>query len=288
MEENEKNDSFLITPMNQHFYLKPGEVYEGSIKVVNPANSSADFKYEASVAPYGVVGKDYEADLTTESKWTEIAKWITIENNKGVLAPNETAYVNFTIRVPENAPPGAQSAAIVVTQDKDGKATEGFLMENIFEMASIIYGEVEWEVYQETAIISQDLPSFSDTPLISAKVVLENRGNVFEEANITISVKDLITGEAILPTATNAGEYKEIVVPESTREVVRNIDGLPFLGVVRIEQSIFYNNETDIISRDVWICPIWFMVLVGVLITVLTTTIVKIVKFHQRKKARYI
>jgi len=284
MEEQKKGDSFLITPMNQHFYLKPGQVFEGSIKVVNPANSIGNFNYVVSVAPYGVVGEDYDVDLTTNSYWNQIAEWITIENDKGVLTPNEVAEVKFTITVPENAPAGAQSATIVVTQDKDNEAQSGMMMENIFEMASIIYADIEGEMRHEASILSNGIPSFSDVPTVTLGVLLDNNGNVFEEVKTGIKVRNVISGETILPTEVNEGMYVDIVMPETRRYIQRNVVDLPFLGVVNIEQTVYYNGVTSVESRDVFICPIWFMVLVGITIALFVAAIVKLIKLHERKK----
>ena len=279
-----REDAFLITPMNQHFYLKPGQVFEGSIKVVNPANSTSNFSYVVSIAPYGVVGEDYDVDLVTNSFYNQIAGWIELENDKGTLAPNEVAVVNFKITVPENAPAGAQSATIVVTQDKDAEVQGGMMMENIFEMASIIYADIEGEVRREASILSNDIPSFSDTPVVMVGALLDNNGNVFEEVKTGIKVTNVFSGEAILPTDENSGVYVDIVMPETQRYIRRNVVDLPFLGVVNIEQTIYYNGVTSVESRDVLICPIWFMFLVGITIALFVAAIVRLVKIHKRKK----
>ena len=58
-----QNDTFLVTPMSKRISLEAGEVYTGTIKVANPANSTSDFSFTASVSPYGVAGEDYTADI---------------------------------------------------------------------------------------------------------------------------------------------------------------------------------------------------------------------------------
>lgn len=288
MDEQTKSDSFLIAPMNQHFDLQPGEVFKSSIKVANPAGSTSNFKYVVSVAPYGVIGEDYEADFVTNSAWNQIANWITIENDKGELAPNEVEYINFTITVPENAPAGAQSATIVVTRDADESQNTGMLMENVFEMASIVYANIAGEVRHDGSIISNDVPFFSDSPAVAVGVMFDNNGNVFEEATIEISAKNVISGETILPTDINNGVYTETIVPETRRYVRRNVSDLPFLGIVQIEQKVYYNGDTSVVSQNVIICPIWFMALVGLTIALFAAAIVKMVKMHKKKNALYV
>lgn len=284
MDEQTRSEGFLITPMNQHFELKPGEVFEGSIKVANPAGSSNNFKYVVSVAPYGVIGEDYEADFVTNSVWNQIANWITLKNNKGELEPNGVEYIDFTITVPENAPAGAQSATIVVTRDTDENQNTGMLMENVFEMVSIIYANIAGEIRHEGSILSNDVPFFSDSPAVAVGVMFDNNGNTFEEATIEISAKNVISGEIILPTDVNNGVYTDTVVPETRRYVRRNVSDLPFLGVIQIEQKVYYNGDTSIVSKNVIICPIWFMVLIGITIVLFVAAITKMIKLHKKKK----
>ena len=278
-----RNDMFLITPMNQKVYLNRGEEYRGSIRVVNPAEATRDFHYRVDVAPYGVVGEGYDADLTSESQWTQIVDWITVENNEGVLAPNEVRDVEFVIKVPEDAIVGAQTAALVVRQEDNEKAIDGVKVENVFEMASIIYGQVLGIEKHDAAILAMDVPGFSTTPDVAVTASFDNHGNVFEEAKTKIVVKNALSGEVILPTSEASGEYTEIVMPDTTRKVTRKIDDLPMLGVVHVEYQVKYNGEEMMMERDLVICPIWFMVMMAAVVGMIITTIVMLIKKYHKK-----
>ena len=76
-------NAFTVLPMSQRFVLDPGETYTGKITIVNPADATEDFSYKVGVSPYGVVGENYEADLTTDSDYSAIAKWIEIAEPTG-------------------------------------------------------------------------------------------------------------------------------------------------------------------------------------------------------------
>ena len=45
------SDMFTITPMNQQITLEVGEVYEGSITIINSTNATKDFSYRVSLVP---------------------------------------------------------------------------------------------------------------------------------------------------------------------------------------------------------------------------------------------
>ena len=279
-----RSDMFLVTPMNQKVFLEPGEEYHGKIQVVNPAASSGVFRYRVEVAPYGIVGEDYDASFTVDSQWTKMVEWITLENDNGELEPNGKQNVNFTIRVPEDAPVGAQTAALVVRQDEDGNDTKGMNVDNVLEMASILYAQVAGIEEHDGKILGMEIPGFSTTPDVKIKVTLDNHGNVFEEAESVVKVKNVLDGQVILPTEEASGKYTEIVMPDTTREVERKIDDLPMLGIVSIEHTVKYNGEEMALQQVLVICPIWFMIMVTISLTMIVTTIVLLVRRHRRNK----
>ena len=100
----ESNNYFTVTPMSQRVSLIPGEVYNGSITIINPVISESDFNYKATVTPYSVVGEDYTADLATKSNYNMMTDWVKIEEPTGTLKPNNSKEIKFSIKVPENAP----------------------------------------------------------------------------------------------------------------------------------------------------------------------------------------
>ena len=280
-----ESDKFLITPMTQKMELKAGESYTGTIKVANPADATREFSFVAEVSPYGVVGEDYVADLKTKSNRSMIADWITLEDANGTLEPNGTANIKYTITVPEDAPAGAQYAAIVVSQSKDEAKKSGMNVDNIVEIASIIYGEVEGETVMDGHILENEVPGFSTTAPIMVSAKFDNHGNVYDSAMITIAAKNNITGEVYLPTENNEGYYEELILPDTTRAVERNVEWLPFLGIVHIEQSINYNGEVSKVEKDVIICPVWFMVVAVIVVVALVALITRLVIRHRRTKA---
>jgi hypothetical protein len=282
----ESNNYFTVTPMSQRVSLKPGEVYNGSITIINPVNSESDFNYKATVTPYSVVGEDYAADLATKSNYNMMTDWVKIEEPTGTLKPNNSKEIKFSIKVPENAPAGGQYATIAISQDQSTDAKDGGVaVNNVFEMASLIYAEVAGETKHETEIIENQIPGFVTSAPITLKALLKNEGNVHETATIVIEAKDFFTGNVIVETENDANRYTELVMPETTRAVERNInENLPALGVVHIEQTIYYNGEQSVTTRDVIICPVWFMILLGVTITAIVGTIVMIVRKHHKKK----
>ena len=278
------NNSFTVLPMTQRFSLEPGKTYEGKVSVINPADASADFAYRVSVTPYGVTDENYTADLVSITNRTQIVDWITIKEPTGTVKPNETKDVEFTITVPKDAPGGGQYATIAVSSDNTTGSDGAVAIDNIFELARLIYGHVDGEIVHEGEIIENNVPGFVLSTPITLSALISNNGNVHEDATFVIAVSNVFTGEVILPTEENSGRYSELIMPESTRAVTREVSGLPGLGMVRIKQTIYYQGDVSEVVKDVFICPIWFMVLVGVTLAAIVATIVAIIKKHKKAK----
>ncbi|MBQ3293108.1 hypothetical protein IJG93_02275 [Candidatus Saccharibacteria bacterium] len=280
----ENINAFTILPMSQRFQLKAGETTKGSIKIVNPADATEDFSYKVSVSPYGVAGEDYEADLVTDSEHTAIAKWIKISEPTGTIKPNETKEVEFTIEVPADAPAGGQYAAIAVSSDNATEQGSGVAVQNVFEMASIVYGTVAGESHHEGEVLENNIPGFVVAPPVTLSALINNEGNVHADATFVIAVSDFFSGRVILPTEEDEGEYSEIIMPDTTRRIEREVSNLPSLGAVKISQTIYYNGVATPQEKVVIICPIWFLALVIATIVAIITTIVRIVIKHKKHK----
>ena len=281
-----ENSSFTVLPMSQRFSLEPGKTYTGSISVVNPADATEDFHYVMSVSPYGVMGEDYTADLVTVTNRSEIVKWITISEPTGTVKPNETKEVEFTITVPENAAAGGQYAAIAVSSNEQNTASQGVAVNNVFELASLIYASVAGKTEHEGKILENNVPGFVVKAPITLSALISNEGNVHEDATFIISASNMFTGEVILPTEDNEGRYNELIMPETTREITREISSLPALGVIKVNQTIYYQGDVQTVEKNVIICPIWFMCLVGATILAIIGAIVGIILKHKKKKNR--
>ena len=284
----EGTNFFTVTPMSQRLSLEAGKTAEGSITVINPNDSVSDLKYKAYVAPYGVVGDGYEADLTTDSKFNMIKDWITIENPTGTIEPNKTSEIKFKIKVPGDAPAGGQYAAIIITRDDDMKATDnGVAVKDVFEMASLIYADVDGETVHKGEILSNEIPGFVASAPIVLSAQISNDGNIHENATVIIKATNFFNGDVIVEGDTDEHYYSEIIMPETTRYITREIsEGLPLLGAVKVEQTIYYRGSSSKEEKTVIICPIWFLLLVLASIVMIIATIVMIVRKH-RKKAKW-
>lgn len=282
---NIMNSAFTVLPMNYNFYLIPGNTYTGSITIANPSDATDNFSYQISITPYSVNSENYQDDIGTISDFSQITNWITVPEPTGTLAPNEKREVNFTIDVPTDAPAGGQYATILVSSDPTKQNSAGISIDSTFALASIIYANVEGETIHSGSIIDNNIPTFSTNVPINISATLENNGNVHETAIFAITVTNNITGEKIFPNDKDQNNhFSEIIMPKTTRFITRQINDLPAIGSIKVEQTIYYDNETSTITKDVTIMPIWSIFLIVFAIASLVILITLKFKRHHRKK----
>ena len=276
-------NAFTVSPISQKIHLKPGETYRGSIKVANPAAATENFYYRTELYPYFITGDDYETDFETVSDWSRIVDWTTIENPTGVLKPNDVEKIYFTIDVPLDAPGGGQYMMLGVSSDAPFEAEEGsFSVQNIYEMASVVYVDIEGEVRHSGRIVENEIPGIVTVGKPYVLTKLNNTGNVHETAKVAITVKNNITGETIVPKEGENNEFESIVMPESTRTLKREITGLPPLGVFEVTENVSYMDIETSNSTVVVLCPVWFIILV--LFTI--AAIIELLFYRRHKKRK--
>lgn len=254
--------SFVVAPMQQRITLKAGETYEGYITVTNPAAATEDFLYKAILSPYTVAGADYSPDFLNESDWSRIVGWTKVEDTEGSLKPNETRKIKFSVKVPENAPAGGQYMAIRVSSNQPTSSDSGAAIQDVYELAAVIYANVEGETVHEGKILNNTMAGFVAVGNPNTSVELSNNGNVHEVATTKITIKDVFSGQTILPTDDIEGSYESIIMPETTRTVTRDLDMLSALGIYEVTQEVDYMGEQSSITGIMVVCPIWFIALV--------------------------
>ena len=278
-------NEFSVTPMNQMIELVPGETYTFSITVSNPVNSAENFDYKVYATPYSVVTEEYDADVAKKTDYTRMVDWITIAEPTGTIVPNETKDIEFIITVPENAPGGGQYAAIVVGADDKDEANGSTAVTNVLEIASILYAKVDGEIVHKGEVVENNVPGFLvDNPMTISSLIV-NTGNVHEIAEIVIKATNVFTGETIASAELDNGSYAELIMPDSQKFINKKIDELPLLGIVNVRQDIYYNGEVSTTEKNVLICPIWFLMLVALLVMAIVVKIVKTIRSHKKKKA---
>lgn len=281
--------SMHVSPPYQHVVLVPGETYSDSLVVYNANDSTRSLEYELSIGSFSQAKDenskdDYgTVDHISISSYNQIMDWITLEKTGGTVKPNEKDIVNYTIKVPENAPAGGQYATIIV-KDVTGKSANkdgNVVIDSTFQFASIIYADVAGETKMEGVIIDNSMPSFLLNGPLEASSMVRNNGNVHTDAEYTLQVSPFFGGDDYC----NNEEKPEtsLILPETERYHAQSCDDLPSVGIFKAKQVVKIFGETSIVERTVIICPLWLLFLILFVIIAIVIWIVTKVRGSKKR-----
>lgn len=258
--------ALAMSPMSQKVLLSPGETYHGGFTIANPAAATEELNYIVTIGSYFPTSgeksnDDYgDIDITTVTNMNMIMDWIEIINPTGTIQPNGSTLVEFTINVPENAPAGGQYASLLAKENPDANRIDKSVSVNeIMQMAHIIYAEVAGETIEKGEIAENSIPSFLLNNQLKATSFVKNNGNVHTEAEYTLQVWPIFSDEEI---CTNEEDPEtSLVLPDTERYHAQNCQ-LPLIGIFRAKQTVKIFGETSIVEKTIIVCPIWLLFLI--------------------------
>lgn len=260
------SSSLTVSPPNQQIVLMPGEAYKGAITVSNSNEAENDLVYSVSVGSFSQKrsedSKDDYGTVDTETKtgYNQMMDWIVLEKEEGVVAPNSSDTVPFSIVVPDDAPAGGQYATINIQDDtKRGENNGNVTIESKTRIASIIYAEVAGETRNEGEINVNNIPSFLMNTGLETTSVVKNNGNVHAIAEYVLQVWPLFGDEEICTNEEKPAT--SLIMPETERYHTESCS-LPMAGIFRAKQTVKIFGETSIVERTVVVCPIWLLFII--------------------------
>lgn len=280
--------SLTVSPSKQKIVLVPGEIYTGSINVFSPAKSEKNMVYSVSIGSFsestnGRNNDDYgTVNYIDKSSYNQMMDWITLDKDSGVLSPNTGDVITYTIKVPEDAPAGGQYASLIV-KDEAGMYSQGqgVMVRNEMQILSIIYAEVAGETREEGEIKENSMPSFLLNGPLKADSMVRNNGNVHTDAEYTLQVWPLFSGEEI---CTNEEEPEtSLILPETERYHEQSCD-LPSVGIFKAKQTVKIFGETSIMEKTVIICPLWLLFIIIFVIILIIIWLIARMRMGKKEK----
>lgn len=269
-----------VSPVRIELELKPGKTTTETFRVQN--TGSKKFSYTVSVVPYNVKGDDYSADFLTETRYNDIVKWVTFSQTSGTLESDSEDEITVTVKVPTSVPEGGQYAAIMASMDASD-TPDGMGVSIVRQVGILVYSaNVEGHTVKTASIEENKIPVFIFNPPITVSSLVKNSGNVHAEASYTLQVFPLFSDEEVYTNEEHP--VKQMVLPGTNRYNELSWDGAPALGIFRVKQTVKIFDEVSVTEKLVFLCPIWFLFIVLLLIFCVIFWIVSRVR-NRRKEA---
>lgn len=284
-----------VAPMNQNIIIDPGDSYETSFRISNPAASTQPTYYKIEVEPFYTNDKG-ETIFEAESDYGEIAKWVTFNiPTEGKLEPNDTKEVMFTINVPDDAPAGGQYMSVLVTasgkptdeddstSSPDGDSSAAAIKE-IKKMSHLVYAEIAGSTNKKGEILDMALPSFLLSGNITGSATVKNEGNVHGEAKYTLQVYPLFSSEEVYTNEEKPASFT--ILPD--RQLFKEIswEQTPSIGIFNAVFTVEFEGQTQQISKMIIICPVWLLFLIIFIIFAIIIWIMLRVKNRNNKSRK--
>lgn len=242
--------------------LAPGETYTDTFKVQNTGSKSFDFKI--SVSPYTVKDELYSPDYEVTNQYTDIVNWIKFSQETGSVEPNGEVEIAYTIKVPADVPAGGQYAILSAetTNEENNGDTSGIVA--VRRVGMILYSNVNGTTRKTGSIIENKVSGILFNPPISGTSIVENTGNTHANARYVLQVYPLFSNEEVY---TNEEDPMTLtVLPETRRLNTVSWPNSPQLGIFKVRHTVTIFSETSVTEKVVFLCPIWFLFIVLVLI----------------------
>ena len=284
-----------LAPMNQKIIIDPGDTYEASFRISNPASSTQNTYYKIEATPF-YTNKEGDKIFTAEGEHGQIADWVSFNTPiEGKLEPNETKNISFTINVPKNAPTGGQYLSIQVTADgkptdeensqtKSDNDSNGATIKEVKKMSHLVYAEITGSTNKKGEISDLNLPSFLLSGNITGSATVKNTGNVHGDAKYTLQIYPLFSGEEIYTNEEEPTTFT--ILPDRERFAEVSWDQTPSVGIFNAIFTVEFEGETKQLSKMIIVCPIWLLFLILFIIFAIIIWIVLRAKNRSKKSRR--
>ncbi len=264
-----QSQSISVTPPLFQLSVAPGDIWQSSVRVVNPNEFPLTIYTEVvNFVPEGEGGQGkfmpvFDKD---EAKAT-LAEWIEIAEGPFVIPEGQTQEVSFYVEVPEDAAPGGHFAAILVSTEPPEEGAEGPLaLVTTQTVASLFFTRIEGDVMENADIREFSvLPRPLELPEAEFSLRFENKGNVHIQPQGDIMITNMwgtmrgmipINHDThfgnVLPTSirdfrfawkgerslTDIGRYKAIATLAYGEDGIKNVTATTYFWVIPVKGAL--------------------------------------------------
>lgn len=259
-----------VTPPLFQLSISPGDFWQSTVKVINGNNYP--LTVYAEVVNFESQGESGQGkfvpimNANDEFKTSTLAEWIDIEKGPYTIPPEQSYQISFSIKLPDDAPPGGHFAALLVGTEPPKDSKNKLVVQTSQAVTSLFFVRVEGEVVEDARIREfSTAENFVQSPEVEFSLRFENRGNVhlLPRGDIVITnmwgqVRGIIPINKkthfgnVLPNSirdfrftwkgdssiTEIGRYKAIATLSYGENGIKNIDSTTYFWVIPVKATV--------------------------------------------------
>lgn len=299
-QESTTASGLRVAPLRTELIISPGKSDVVSVKVKNVTGGTVSIR---SIVVDFRPKEDGSPDALAQSEErlpTSIQSFVTPEDNVVLERDQEHDY-ELPVIIPSDTAPGAYYGLILFqaipsdqTSDTPGQVSL------TASVGHIVLIEVPGNIVQQMQVSSVraarlteakdgTAPSVKTGSLFAngpnqVRVSVKNTGNGFLKPFGNVTIQDW-RGKEVASTEINATDPKGNVFPGAERTFTASIDEVKGIGRFTILASIGYGNGNEVVTvkSSFWVLPIWFVIVVAVLLIAVVYIILRVVNRFRKK-----
>lgn len=267
--------SLSVTPTLFDVSVDPGQTWRSSVRVINPNDDTLTVFIEPVLfSAAGERGISTFSRLDqSESQGITLAEWFELNETVLTIPSQDTAQLTFSVSVPEDAAPGGQYAALLVSTQPPPDVADGSQVRTTQAVSSLFFMRVSGDIDELGRIRSfRADQSVVNRPQNDFTLRFENQGTVHLLPQGTITIYNM-WGQPRGEIPVNQRSQFGKVLPETIRSYEFGWEGsfsLLDIGRYRAEVTLGYGEQQRaFVSADTafWVIP-WtgLLVVVGSLV----------------------
>jgi hypothetical protein len=253
-----------VTPTLFDISVTPGQTWSSSVRVINP--NTEDITVHLTPVELESRGEQgvsrFQPISSTSSNGTSLAHWFSFPDTSVVVPQQETVSIPFRVPVPEDAAPGGQYAAILISTRPPRDATSTTQVRTAQAVSALFFMRVEGEVVEQGQI-----RSFRPSSMLTSRpeneffLRFENQGTVHLQPQGDITIYNMWGQKRGVIPINQASQFGK-VLPESIREFRFTWEGafsVVDIGRYRAEATVGYGNNNRAFTQQTayfWVIPI--------------------------------
>lgn len=278
-----------VSPLHsERAKLNPGETITGRFRVRQTGQETNEIYVHAGPLSLKKDTPKYELDYETVTPRTAVAQWLTINSVEGCtisrvednktyfwMRSKEECYVNYTLKVPNDALNGSQSAAIFTQSVPDDSSIEGVGLASSYRFAYQLYTDINGPgAYAEGKILSNNIPwiilSFDQPKPLEVTSKVENTGTLDFGIKYDVKMNNWFGGEEVYQRT-----WESLAFAENDANGSTAWEQAPTLGLYKVTQNINIldenpdNQTSSSRTQMVLLIPIWLLIIIIIVILLL-------------------